>query len=210
MAIPGGDLQPLDRPIRIRLSRRQLSGIDRLAAEFGISRSWFIREALALGLPLAEERIRKLIEDGFRPAGDAARVPASGPRRGPISDGARPESLGLRARGSPSPSPRSRPCLRRGVRVSWPPVPSSGLDGLSLALRRPFFAIRSRRCRAVVVRGRDCRPGSSVALCSTSADRDHRPGARSGIRERFPPRPTAGTTGRLPRSPVPPLGRRGT
>ena len=91
MAIPGGDLQPLDRPIRIRLSRRQLSAIDRLAAEFGISRSWFIREALARGLPLAEDRIRKLIEDGFRPAGDAARLPASGPRRGPISDGARPD-----------------------------------------------------------------------------------------------------------------------
>ena len=89
--IPGGDLQPLDRPIRIRLSRRQLNGIDRLAAEFGISRSWFIREALALELPLAEDRIRQLIEDGYRPAGDAARPTVSGPRRGPISDGARPD-----------------------------------------------------------------------------------------------------------------------
>ena len=109
MAIPGGDLQPLDRPIRIRLSRRQLSGIDRLAAEFGISRSWFIREVLALGLPLAEERIRKLIEDGFRPAGEAARLPASGPRRGPISDGARSDrwvyAPGVHRRRRPAPDP---------------------------------------------------------------------------------------------------------
>ena len=111
MAIPGGDLQPLDRPIRIRLSRRQLSGIDRLAAEFGISP--LVRGSsgrpLALGLPLAEERIRKLIEDGFRPAGDAARVPASGPRRGPISDGARSDrwvyAPGVHRRRRPVPDP---------------------------------------------------------------------------------------------------------
>ena len=80
MPIPGGDLQPLDRPICIRLSPPPAAG-----------------EALALGIPLAEDRIRKLVEDGYRPAGDAGRVRASGPRRGPLSDGARPDRWGPRA-----------------------------------------------------------------------------------------------------------------
>ena len=91
MPIPGGDLQPLDRLIKLRLSRRQLRGIDALAAEFGITRSWFMREALAVGIPAAERRIRRLLADGYRPAGDRRRGPRSGPRRGPLSDGSRPD-----------------------------------------------------------------------------------------------------------------------
>ena len=89
MPIRGADLQALDRTVKLRLSRRQLRGLDHLAAEFGMSRSWLIREALALGIPLAETRIRQLIEDGFRPAGDVGYRAASGPRRGPNSDGRR-------------------------------------------------------------------------------------------------------------------------
>ena len=140
MAIPGGDLQPLDRPIRIRLSRRQLSGIDRLAAEFGISRSWFIREAgsWAAACGGAHSQAHR----GRLPAG-RGRCPRPGFGSPPGSHLRRRTfgSLGLRAGGPPSPSSGSRPCLRRGVMVSRPPVPSSGFDELSLALRRPFFAV---------------------------------------------------------------------
>ena len=85
MPIRGSDLQALDRRVGLTLSRRQLRGVDMLAAEFGMSRSWFLREALALGVPLAETRIRKLIDDGYRPAGDVgyrgASVPAGDPTR---------------------------------------------------------------------------------------------------------------------------------
>ena len=105
MPIEGADLQPLDRTVKLRLSRRQLSGIDRLASEFGISRSWFLREALAVGIPAAADRLRKLFDDGLRPAGAAVRPLASGPRRGPLSDGARPDRW-VRV---PSPRRRRRP-----------------------------------------------------------------------------------------------------
>ena len=91
VAILGGDLQPLDRVVKLRPSRRQLRGIDAIADDFGITRSWFLREALAVGIPVAARRIRQRFADGYRPAGDAPRGPGSGPRRGPISDGARPD-----------------------------------------------------------------------------------------------------------------------
>ena len=79
--------------VKLRLSRRQLHGIDALADDSGISRSWFLREALALGIPAAARRIRKLprtatappathFGDPIRdPEGDLSRT-ASGPIAG--------------------------------------------------------------------------------------------------------------------------------
>ena len=83
------DLQPLDRVVKVRLSERQLADVDRLCDEFSVSRSWFLREALAVGLPVAVANIRQLMADGFVPAGAASPRASEGPRRGPRSDGAR-------------------------------------------------------------------------------------------------------------------------
>ena len=83
------DLQPLDRVVKVRLSDRQLGDIDLLCEEFSVSRSWFLREALAAGLPVAVANMRQLMADGFVPAGARNHPVASGPRRGPRSDGAR-------------------------------------------------------------------------------------------------------------------------
>lgn len=44
MALHDPDLQPLDRVVKLRLSRRQLRDVDRLAAEFSMTRAWFLRE----------------------------------------------------------------------------------------------------------------------------------------------------------------------
>ena len=49
--------------------RRQLRDVDRLAAEFSMSRAWFLREALAIGLPAAAAHIRMLRAQGLRRAG---------------------------------------------------------------------------------------------------------------------------------------------
>ena len=100
------DLQPLDRVVKVRLSRRQLRDVDRLAAEFSMSRAWFLREALAIGLPAAAAHIRMLRDQGLRPAGTAHTPQATGPRRGPRSDGARDDRW-VTARGSRPPVSRS-------------------------------------------------------------------------------------------------------
>ena len=63
------DLQPLDRVVKVRLSERQLGDIDQLCDEFSVTRSWFLREALAVGLPVAVANMRQLMADGFVPAG---------------------------------------------------------------------------------------------------------------------------------------------
>lgn len=99
------DLQPLDRVVKLRLSRRQLRDVDRLAAEFSMTRAWFLREALAIGLPAAASKLRMLREQGFRPAGQLARPSAKGPRRGPRSDGARDDRW-VADPGAPVPRPR--------------------------------------------------------------------------------------------------------
>ena len=83
------DLQPLDRVVKVRLSQRQLGDIDQLCDEFSVTRSWFLREALAVGLPVAVANMRQLMADGFVPAGALSHAATSGPRRGPRSDGAR-------------------------------------------------------------------------------------------------------------------------
>ena len=51
MPIQDPDIQPLDRTVKLRFSRRQLETVDQLAREFGMTRSWLLREALALGVP---------------------------------------------------------------------------------------------------------------------------------------------------------------
>ena len=89
MPIRDPHLQALDRTVKLRLSRRQLEGVDQLAREFGMTRAWFLREALALGVPAAREKIRGLFEQGYRPAGAALPRKTLAPRRGPQSDGPR-------------------------------------------------------------------------------------------------------------------------
>ena len=89
MSIVDPDLQPLDRIVKVRLSRRQLRDVDRLSGEFSMTRAWFLREALAVGVPAAAAHIRALRTQGLRPSGVVTKPGAPGPRRGPRSDGAR-------------------------------------------------------------------------------------------------------------------------
>ena len=89
MPVYDPDLQPLDRVVKLRLSRRQLRDLDQLAAEFSMTRAWFLREALAIGVPAAAVRIRALRRQGLRPSGVLSNRDAAGPRRGPRSDGVR-------------------------------------------------------------------------------------------------------------------------
>ena len=83
------DAEPLDRTIKVNLSRRQLRDLDRIAQQFGISRSWLVREALRIGVPAAIARLRSLREAGFRPRGQSDSPRSAAPRRGPRSDGPR-------------------------------------------------------------------------------------------------------------------------
>ena len=89
MPIYDPDAEPLDRPVRLRVSRRQLFQLDALAAEFGMSRSWFLREVLADGLPAATERLRALAKEGLRPAGAKRQARPAQQYRGPRFDGLR-------------------------------------------------------------------------------------------------------------------------
>ena len=91
MPIYDPDAEPLDRPVRLRLSRRQLFQLDVLAAEFGMTRAWLLREVIADGLPVATERLRGLASSGVRPAGAARSDRPGGTHRGPRSDGPRPD-----------------------------------------------------------------------------------------------------------------------
>ena len=83
------DAQPLDLTLKVAVSRRQLRDLDNIAQEFGMSRSWVVREALRIGVPAAAGRLRSLRKAGFRPSGQALSPRAAGPRRGPRSDGPR-------------------------------------------------------------------------------------------------------------------------
>ena len=109
MPIQDPDLQPLDRTVKLRLSRRQLETVDQLAREFGMTRSWFIREALAVGVPGARDKLRELFDAGYRPSGTALPRRVTGPRRGPQSDGPRTDrwvlAPGRRRRVRPAPDP---------------------------------------------------------------------------------------------------------
>ena len=103
------DLQPLDRVVKVRLSERQLTDIDRLCDEFSVSRAWFLREALAAGLPVAAAHMRQLLSDGFVPAGVLRNPGSSGPRRGPRSDGPREDRWVRPAAHVGRARPRGRP-----------------------------------------------------------------------------------------------------
>ena len=52
------DAEPLDRVVKLRLSRRQLQTLDLAVKEFGMSRSWLLREALARGFPAVVTELR--------------------------------------------------------------------------------------------------------------------------------------------------------
>ena len=109
MPIYAPDAEPLDRPLRLRVSRRQLFQLDVLAAEFGMTRAWLIREVIADGLPVATDRLRALAKRGLRPAGATRRDRPDATHRGPRSDGDRPD------RWAKSPA---RDARRRRVRPS--------------------------------------------------------------------------------------------
>ena len=83
------DAEPLDRTIKVNVSSRQLRDLDRIAQQFGISRSWLLREALRIGIPAAFGQLRSRREAGFRPRGQVDSPHAAAPRRGPRSDGPR-------------------------------------------------------------------------------------------------------------------------
>lgn len=83
------DAEPLDRTLKVGVSRRQLRDLDLIADEFGMSRAWVVREALRIGLPAAIGRLWSLRTAGYRPSGQVLSPQAAGPRRGPRSDGAR-------------------------------------------------------------------------------------------------------------------------
>ena len=83
------DAEPLERTLKVGVSRRQLRDLDLIAEEFGMSRAWLVREVLRIGLPAAIGRLRSLREAGYRPSGQVLSPQAAGPRRGPRSDGPR-------------------------------------------------------------------------------------------------------------------------
>ena len=83
------DAEPLDRVVKLRLSRRQLQTLDLAVKEFGMSRAWLLREALALGFPALVTAVRLKRKAGFVTRGEYVNPGASSPRRGPRSDGAR-------------------------------------------------------------------------------------------------------------------------
>ena len=86
------DAEALDRSVKLRLSSRQVEHLDLAMQEFRMSRSWILREALALGLPLFVEKQRRLRRAGFVPRGEYQNPDAAGPLRGPRSDGRRADS----------------------------------------------------------------------------------------------------------------------
>lgn len=73
-----------------------------------MSRAWFLREALAIGLPAAAAHIRMLRAQGLRRAGVVHSPKSTGPRRGPRSDGSRDDRW-VPARGGASVPPAPLP-----------------------------------------------------------------------------------------------------
>lgn len=83
------DAEPLDRTVKVRLSARQVEHLDLAVKEFRMSRSWVLRESLALGFPLFVEKVRQRRRAGLVPRGEYQNPNAAGPLRGPRSDGPR-------------------------------------------------------------------------------------------------------------------------
>ena len=93
------DAESLDRTVKLRLSARQLEQLDLAVAEFRMSRSWILREAIALGFPEFVEQVRQRRRAGFVTRGEYQHPDAAGPRRGPRSDGQRADRWVSRPRG---------------------------------------------------------------------------------------------------------------
>lgn len=108
MPIYAPDAEPLDFTVKLRLSRRQMLQLDRLCDEFGMSRAWLIREAMADGLPAAVERLRRLFAEGYRPAGMVRRHGRDVRLRGPRLDGPHTDRFVHEPKLRP-PRPRPRP-----------------------------------------------------------------------------------------------------
>ena len=87
--IRGSDTEALTRTVKLRFSNRQLDELDLVAVDLDMARSWVLREAIALGLPLFVEKVRRLRDAGLVPRGEYTNPHAAGSRRGPRSDGAR-------------------------------------------------------------------------------------------------------------------------
>ncbi len=83
------DAEPLDRTVKVRLSVCQLEHLDLAVKEFRMSRSWVLRESLALGFPLFVDKVRQRRRAGLAPRGEYQNPNAAGPLRGPRSDGPR-------------------------------------------------------------------------------------------------------------------------
>lgn len=81
------DAEPLDRLVKIRVSRRQLHDLDLAVAEFAMSRSWLVREALAIGFPALVTQLRQRRRAGLVTRGEYVNPAVRGPRRGPRMDG---------------------------------------------------------------------------------------------------------------------------
>ena len=85
------DAEPLKRVGKLRLSVRQLEDLDLAVKEFRMSRSWVLRESLALAFPAFVEKVRQRRRAGLVPSGEYKNSTAAGPWRGPRSDGERPD-----------------------------------------------------------------------------------------------------------------------
>ena len=83
------DAEPLDCLVRLRVSSRQLDQLDLAVKEFGMTRSWILRECIAEGFPAFVEKTRQRLRAGLVPRGEYRKPEAAGPRRGPRSDGPR-------------------------------------------------------------------------------------------------------------------------
>ena len=149
MPIYGPDLEPLDRVVKVRLSERQLRALDRLREEFSMTRAWFLREALAIGVLAAAEHLRRLRAEGLQPAGALRTRSRTGPLRGPRSDGARTRRLG----------PALSVSDLFAVVVARPAVRSFGppCGPLAVAPARPWLA-RHGPCRSRCLRVGTGRP----------------------------------------------------
>ena len=79
--------EPLDRIIKLRLSRRQLVQLDQLVAELDIARAWLVRQSIAVGLPLVLERYRQAFKAGLVVSGTYRESRRRKPMRGPRLDG---------------------------------------------------------------------------------------------------------------------------
>ena len=100
---PGG-WEPLAHHVRLRLTASDLNALDAFAASIGVSRSWFLRRAIALGAQAVVDEVREARQAGVAPTGAGLR-PAAALGLSPAHGGA-PSLVAW------APSDRRRPALR--------------------------------------------------------------------------------------------------